>query len=74
MTPIEEWKNLIHNDFESTVFKRYPQLAVIKNQLYENKALYASMSGSGSAVYGLFEEEPAIEGLFPNAFVWKEKI
>lgn len=54
--PVSEWKNNIQNDFEKTVFEQHPQLAVIKQQLYNAGAVYASMSGSGSTVYGLFEK------------------
>jgi 4-diphosphocytidyl-2-C-methyl-D-erythritol kinase len=53
---IEEWKNYIFNDFESPVFEIYPQLADIKETLYKSGALYASMSGSGSTLYGIFEQ------------------
>lgn len=56
--PIEEWKNQIQNDFEKSVFPHYPQIESLKNLLYERGALYASMSGSGSAVYGIFRHSP----------------
>lgn len=52
--PVEEWKGLLVNDFETTVFKRYPELAAIKESLYESGAVYASMSGSGSALFGIY--------------------
>ncbi len=51
---ITEWKNHISNDFEQTVFITHPELAAIKEQLYEHGALYASMTGTGAAVYGIF--------------------
>ena len=52
--PISEWKHFIHNDFEESLFPKYPALQEIKNDLYSRGAIYASMSGSGSAVYGIF--------------------
>lgn len=52
--PIEEWRNLMYNDFEVSVFKQFPEIGKIKDQLYEMGAIYASMSGSGSSLYGLF--------------------
>lgn len=54
MQPVEEWKHSVINDFEKPVFTRYPEIAAIKDELYENGALYASMSGSGSTVFGIF--------------------
>ena len=52
--PIEQWSTHISNDFEAPVFAQHPTLAAIKQQLYDQGALYASMSGSGSAIYGIF--------------------
>lgn len=54
--PLEKWKGNLHNDFEGSLFPKHPELPALKNQFYESGALYASMSGSGSAVYGIFEE------------------
>ncbi len=56
--PIELWKNQLNNDFEETVFKLHPSLKDIKNELYDEGAVYASMTGSGSTLYGIFEEKP----------------
>ena len=53
--PVEEWVNLLVNDFETTVFAKYPRLAEIKRSLYDNGALYAAMSGSGSALFALYK-------------------
>lgn len=52
--PIETWRDTVSNDFETGVFARYPDLAAIKQSLYDRGAVYASMSGSGSALYGIF--------------------
>lgn len=54
--PVEEWKHYVFNDFERTVFQAHPELAEIKQQLYERGAVYASMTGTGSAVYGIFRK------------------
>lgn len=53
--PIKEWKNKLKNDFEDSVFVKYPELKKIKEKLYDDGAIYASMSGSGSIVYGIFK-------------------
>ena len=67
--PIEQWKDRVVNDFEISVFHRYPQIAAIKDQLYDLGAIYASMSGSGSAVYGLFNEPVKyVDDLFAGCF------
>ena len=54
--PIESWKELLKNDFETSVFKQYPAIAAIKDKLYDLGAVYAAMSGSGSAVFGIFKQ------------------
>ena len=54
--PIEEWKDLLVNDFEATVFKAHPELAAIKQSLYDSGAIYAAMSGSGSAIFGIYKK------------------
>ncbi|MCF8234210.1 MAG: 4-(cytidine 5'-diphospho)-2-C-methyl-D-erythritol kinase [Bacteroidales bacterium] len=63
-TPVASWKDHVQNDFEKSLFSKYPELAHIKKKLYANGAIYASMSGSGSTVYGLFEEQTNIENQF----------
>ena len=54
--PIETWKDTVMNDFEPSVFSKYPEIAAIKDKMYDLGALYASMSGSGSSVFGIFDE------------------
>jgi 4-diphosphocytidyl-2-C-methyl-D-erythritol kinase len=54
--PIQEWKSLILNDFENSVFKQYPEIEFVKNKLYECGAVFALMSGSGSSVFAIFEQ------------------
>lgn len=55
--PVSEWKELVSNDFERGVFARHPLLGEIKETLYNHGAAYASMSGSGSAIYGIFRKD-----------------
>lgn len=52
----EEWKNVIFNDFEKSVFALHPEIEELKKRMYDRGAVYAAMSGSGSAVFGLFEK------------------
>lgn len=56
--PMETWKHELTNDFEEQAFKDYPELQNIKNNLYEHGAIYAQMSGSGSAMFGIFKDKP----------------
>lgn len=56
--PVEEWKNYLINDFEKSVFKIYPEIEQLKFKLYQAGAVYASMSGSGSALFGIFRNSP----------------
>jgi len=58
-----EWKDEIHNSFENSLIPRFPQIQEIKDELYRQGAYYASMTGSGSSVYGLFTESVEIENL-----------
>jgi 4-diphosphocytidyl-2-C-methyl-D-erythritol kinase len=67
--PVTEWKAHLVNDFEPGIFKRCPVIGEIKERLYALGAVYASMSGSGSSVFGLFETEKALH--FPGCFVWE---
>ena len=71
--PIESWKEVIENDFEKSVFEKYPEIEDLKNTLYEMGALYASMSGSGSAVFGIFHHLPEnLTSLIPkNIFTYR---
>jgi len=64
--PVETWKDNLVNDFENSIFKKYPAVEKLKQQLYDNGAIYASMSGSGSAVFGIFKGEPKI--VFPKNY------
>jgi 4-diphosphocytidyl-2-C-methyl-D-erythritol kinase len=72
----EKWQNSVVNDFEPFVFSLYPQIAEIKSKLIDLGAVFASMSGSGSSVFGLFKHEPILSAVdFPEGyFVYKEWI
>lgn len=71
--PIDSWQNELVNDFEKSVFLHYPEIEIIKNKLYENGALYASMSGSGSTVYGIFKKDTTIaDHHFPSHYFLKK--
>ncbi|HEY9001417.1 MAG TPA: 4-(cytidine 5'-diphospho)-2-C-methyl-D-erythritol kinase [Mucilaginibacter sp.] len=61
--PVEEWKYHIKNDFEESVFKNHPVIRGVKAVLYEAGAIYASMSGSGASVFGIFNKKPDLSGL-----------
>jgi len=61
--PIADWKKYIKNDFEASVFKNHPEIRGVKAAFYEAGALYASMSGSGASVFGIFETMPDLSGL-----------
>ncbi|MEP2668989.1 MAG: 4-(cytidine 5'-diphospho)-2-C-methyl-D-erythritol kinase [Cyclobacteriaceae bacterium] len=67
---IKHWKNLLVNDFEESVFSKYPQIKDLKEKLYDGGALYASMSGSGSSVFGLFDSPVALKGQFKGMSYW----
>lgn len=69
--PVAEWRELLINDFEKSVFTRYPEIGQIKKRMYKAGACYAAMSGSGSAVFGLFKEPVSIKESFPDCYVWE---
>lgn len=77
--PIEQWRELIVNDFESVVFAHYPELAALCDALYHHGAIYAAMSGSGTALYGIFTNNPLLDATAPLAThlvdlpVWVER-
>jgi 4-diphosphocytidyl-2-C-methyl-D-erythritol kinase len=68
---IGNWKEVLKNDFEKVIFNLHPGLSELKSKIYEMGALYVSMSGSGSAFYGIFKDPPSFKGEFPqNYFYW----
>lgn len=72
--PIENWKYLIFNDFENNIFPNHPELEKIKVDLYNMGAIYASMSGSGSSIFGIFKDEPECKKIWSEYFCWKGQL
>ncbi|MEK7225154.1 MAG: 4-(cytidine 5'-diphospho)-2-C-methyl-D-erythritol kinase [Bacteroidota bacterium] len=70
--PVTHWKDEMKNDFEKVVFTLHPEIGRIKEELYNAGAVYASMSGSGSTVYGLFAKDKTVELSFPSHYFVKE--
>ena len=75
MQPVETWRKTLVNDFEESVFALHPEIGNIKQKLYDMGATYAAMSGSGSALFGLFKKQPdALCQAFPNMFVFSSSL
>ena len=73
--PVESWKTFLTNDFEEPAFKQHPELADIKQRLYDLGAVYAQMSGSGSAFFGLFRTDPKqLKDTFPACYTFTTKL
>ncbi|MCK5822221.1 MAG: 4-(cytidine 5'-diphospho)-2-C-methyl-D-erythritol kinase [Bacteroidales bacterium] len=68
----ESWRAMLINSFESTVFRQFPEIEELKNAIYESGAVYASMSGSGSAVYGLYADSQELPDKLKRKLVWTE--
>lgn len=71
---IDTWPGRVHNDFEDSLFPKFPVLGQVKQQLYEAGAIYASMTGSGSTVYGIFNAPIAVPNQFSAYRVWEGKL
>ena len=71
--PVGQWQGVVKNDFEAHIFEAHPIIAQLKQRLLDAGAVYASMSGSGSALFGLFESEPAID-FGSEIFIHKEQL
>lgn len=74
--PIDQWKDKLVNDFEQSVFSKYPQIGNIKKELYTMGAQYAAMSGSGASLYGIFDRKPNfnIKARFKDCFIWQNSL
>ena len=71
MQPVETWRDQLVNDFEESVFALHPEIGLVKEKLYKMGATYAAMSGSGSALFGLFRNRPeALDQAFPDMFTF----
>ncbi len=66
--PLTTWKQELINDFEVPVFENYPEIKIIKETLYKNGALYASLTGSGSTVFGIFDKTYDLHIKFPDSY------
>ena len=73
---IKEWRGVLKNDFEDSLFPKYPILEEMKELMYKNGAIYASLSGSGATVYGIFDKQIDIKRLkLPNnTFIWQGRL
>ena len=71
---LKDWKDNLVNDFEEQVFKLHPVIAEIKQEIYKSGAIYASMSGSGSSVYGIYDEKPVLDDGLKKFLIWEERI
>ncbi|HKK62952.1 MAG TPA: 4-(cytidine 5'-diphospho)-2-C-methyl-D-erythritol kinase [Bacteroidales bacterium] len=69
--PIEKWKGVIKNDFETGIFNTFPEIKALKEALYKSGAIYASMSGSGSSVYGIFKNKPSLSKKLKSNLIWE---
>ena len=71
--PVSEWKNNLINDFQKPVSEKYPLISELISMLYDKGAVYAAMSGSGSAVFGMFDGEVSQLDLAEGCVLWNEK-
>jgi len=69
---VTEWKDLLINDFEKSVFEKFPSIESIKKELYEHGALYASMSGSGSTVFGIYKSQIDLSKKYAGMQYWAD--
>ncbi|MFQ8826128.1 MAG: hypothetical protein ACLR76_00045 [Alistipes sp.] len=70
--PVDRWRETVCNDFEPVVFRAHPRLERLRNEMYRRGAVYASMTGSGAAVYGIFDGGVPIDSDFGKMFVYQE--
>jgi 4-diphosphocytidyl-2-C-methyl-D-erythritol kinase len=68
------WKDLLCNDFEKSIFQKFPVIKELKEKLYSSGAVYAAMSGSGSTVFGLFTQQPSLQKIFKGVDYWEGEL
>ncbi len=71
--PVNKWKGSIVNDFEKGIFEKHPKIEMLKEELYRAGALYVSLSGSGSSIYGIFPQQPVLTDAVTPYIIWKGK-
>lgn len=71
--PVRKWREYIQNDFQDTIIHRFPLIGEIIDNIYHEGALYCSMSGSGSAVYGIFDEFPG-NNIYDSYWTWRGRL
>ena len=71
---ISNWKDCVFNDFEEPLFAKFPVIAAVKESLYKAGAVYSAMTGSGSAVYGIFNKKSDIASMFPKYKTWSGEL
>ena len=69
--PIQSWKHELKNDFEKIVFAKYPEIEKLKQNLYNHEAVYASMTGSGSTVFSIFNSKEEVDFAVPKGYFYK---
>lgn len=74
LLPVNQWKNHITNDFEDFAFKKHPVIDEFKQALYDTGAIFSLMSGSGSSVYGIFSDKPALPENLRKFVIWEGMI
>ena len=72
--PPEQWNDIVHNDFEDSIFPQFPEIKNIKEELYSKGAVYAAMSGSGSTVFGIFKNATDLKSEFEGYFIFEGKM
>lgn len=71
---LTEWKNSIFNEFENKIFKQFPEMNELKKSLYQSGAIYASMTGSGSALYAIYQDKALIDKKLENLLIHTQKL